>query len=115
MIDFTKPNTLYYLPGHTPSTMSMEALAQLIQSSQCFNSSETAAYMFCNRDRNRLRILYWDTQWFLNIIFPIQRGRLQWPAQEENFTEISLPQLERLLQGDAIKPPVSSILSSVTL
>ena len=46
MLDFTKPNTLYSLPGHTPSKMSLESLAQLIQSSQSFNSSETAAYMF---------------------------------------------------------------------
>ncbi len=46
MLDFTKPNTLYYLPGQTPSKMSLESLAQLIQSSQSFNSSETATYMF---------------------------------------------------------------------
>lgn len=62
MLDFTKPNTLYYLPGHTPSKMSLESLAQLIKSSQSFNSSETAAYMFFYRDRNPLRVLYWDTQ-----------------------------------------------------
>ena len=115
MIDFTKPKTIYYLPGATPVPLSMEGHAQLIQSSQSFNPHESAAYLFCNSSRNRIRILYWDTHGFLSIIFQLPKGRLKWPYQDGIFTEISSPQLERLLQGDTITPSVSSILSSITL
>lgn len=96
------------MPGSTPNNLAMESLVQLIQSSKSFNSSETAAYLFCNSRCNRLRILYWDTQWFLDLYLPIQNGRLKWPMAEVKFMEITLPQLQRLLQGDTLNPSVTS-------
>lgn len=108
MIDFTLPKKLYVMPGDSKMRQPFDITTLLIQSSQVFHPDETAAYLFCNGERNVIRIIYWDTQWFLDLRYPIHQGRLRWPSGTPKFTKISLMQLERLLRGDTLNPSIQS-------
>lgn len=108
MIDFTLPNKLYLMPGYSSIRQSRTITSGLIQMSTVFNPSETAAYLFCNSRKDVLRILYWDGEFFMDIHYPLISGTFKWPLTESKFMEISLYQLERLLQGDTLTPRIQS-------
>lgn len=106
MLDFTIPQKIYLMTGTSRMTQKMEARERLIQASPAFNPAETAVYLFCNTDKNQLKLVYWDGEWFMTLSYHIKEGRLRWPGAPIQFIEISHPQLERLLRGDTIEPSV---------
>lgn len=108
MIDFTLPDVIYLMPGSTSMRQPLSYLATLIQSSTAFHPHQSAAYLFCNDSRYILRILYWEGNSFMELRYHVEKGRFQWPGGDLKFREISLWQLERLLQGDALLPPIKA-------
>ncbi|UUX33959.1 IS66 family insertion sequence element accessory protein TnpB [Fundicoccus culcitae] len=108
MIDFTIPETLYLMPRYSPANQDRQRLCTLIQSSSAFKPDHTAAYLFCNSRRNILRIIYWDGFRFTDLVYRLERGGFVWPYTEPKFMEISLQQLERLLRGDTLNPPLET-------
>ncbi|UUX33451.1 IS66 family insertion sequence element accessory protein TnpB [Fundicoccus culcitae] len=108
MIDFTVPETLYLMPQFSPGNQALQRLLALIQSSAVFVRDKSAAYLFCNSKKKVLRIIYWDGQRFIELIYRIDGGVFQWPTTEPKFMEISLFQIERLLRGDSLNPPLKS-------
>lgn len=106
MIDFTIPSKLYLLTGSSNMRQLQERTELLIKASPVFNATETAAYLFCNSQKNLIRIFYWDGEWFMVLSYHVITGTLKWPSHEVKFQEISLAQLERLLRGDTLIPSV---------
>lgn len=106
MIDFTVPEKLYLMPGFGNTQEAFHRKTLFIQSTTVFKRNQTAAYLFCNKSKNRMRILYWDGEYFMDIVYRLESGSLKWPTTEPKFMEISLNQISRLLQGDSMDPTV---------
>ncbi len=56
-------------------------------------------FIFCNRYRNRLKILYWDRNGFCLWLKRLEKGKFPWPRNREEVEEINLEQLKMLLNG----------------
>jgi transposase len=56
-------------------------------------------FLFCNKMRNRMKILYWDKNGFCQWLKRLEKDRFPWPKNEEEVREITLEQLKMLLSG----------------
>jgi len=56
-------------------------------------------FVFCNRRRNMIKILYWDKNGFCLWQKRLEEHRFQWPRSAEEVVMIGPRQLEWLLDG----------------
>jgi transposase len=78
MLNFAdKP--VYLCCGHTDMRKSINGLTTLAQSSFSLDPFSEAAFVFCNRARNRIKILEWDEDGFWLYFKRLESGRLRWP------------------------------------
>jgi transposase len=70
---------IYLCCGKTDMRKSINGLATLVKSSFEMDPFAEAMYVFCNKERNRLKILEWDSDGFWLYFKRLERGRLKWP------------------------------------
>lgn len=70
---------LYLCCGHTDMRKSINGLTALVQSSFSLDPFSDAIFVFCNRAKNRIKILEWDTDGFWLYFKRLERGRFRWP------------------------------------
>lgn len=70
---------VYLAGGATDLRKSLDSLAAGVQSTFHLDPCSAALLVFCNRDRNKLKILEWADHGFWLHYFRLERGRLAWP------------------------------------
>jgi len=57
-------------------------------------------FLFCNRDKNKVKALYWDKNGFVIVYKRLEKGKFQFPAEaKDGHMEISSKELKWLLAG----------------
>ena len=67
---------------------SINGLMILVQESFSLDPFTDALFVFCNRSKNRIKILEWDGDGFWLYFKRLERGRFRWPSEEESSTMI---------------------------
>src|SRR5580692_1127813 len=114
MLSSIQPTQVFLACGNTDLRKSIDGLAALV--SQVFEHDlfSSSLFVFCNRDRDKLKILYWDTNGFWLYYRRLERGRFRWPKHSTQLTQaVSRRQLQWLLDGLTLEqkqahPPVSA-------
>jgi transposase len=99
------PETRVYLAcGATDMRKSIDGLAALVQARFQLDPFAPAVFVFCNRQRDKLKILYWEHNGFWLLYRRLERGHFQWPqaGQDAPTRAISPRQLQWLLDGLAM-------------
>jgi transposase len=95
-----KEKQIYLACGATDMRKSIDALTLLVQANFEMDPYTDALFVFCNRSRNRIKILEWDGDGFWVHFKRLEKGRFTWPSDEGsdtmNLTDI---ELEILLGG----------------
>jgi transposase len=92
--------TVYLCCGHTDMRKSINGLAELVKSSFNLDRFAAAVFVFCNRNRDRVKILEWDTDGFWLYFKRLEKGRFRWPkAGDEPTMVLSGEELSVLLSG----------------
>jgi len=71
---------VYLCCGHTDMRKSINGLMIMVQHSFALDPCSNAVFAFCNRNRNRIKILEWDADGFWLYLKRLDRGRLRWPG-----------------------------------
>ena len=89
---------VYLACGYTDMRKSINGLAAIVDGSFGLNPFSAAIFVFCNRDRDRIKILEWDGDGFWLYFKRLERGRFRWPdsAAERTMT-LSGDELHMLL------------------
>lgn len=81
------PNKRIYLAcGHTDMRKSINGLASIVETGFKLDPFGDILFVFCNRSRDRLKILEWDGDGFWLYFKRLEKGRFKWPASSEDTT-----------------------------
>ena len=95
---------VYLACGATDLRKSIDGLAALVTHSFNLDLFANSLFVFCNKDRDKLKILVWDHNGFWLYYRRLERGRFQWPAvvagaDGESTLAVDRRQLRWLLDG----------------
>ena len=74
-----QPVRVYLARGATDLRKSIDGLCALVSYSFELDPMSASVFVFCNRDRDKLKILYWDNNGFWLLYRRLETGRFRWP------------------------------------
>jgi len=90
---------IYVRPGATDMRKQMAGLSAVVQNLLKENPFSGNLFVFCNRRRNLLKILYWEINGFCCWQKRLEKDRFPWPKDEKEVLQITERQVRLLLEG----------------
>jgi len=85
---------IYVAVGSTDMRKGFEGLFGLVRDQLGLDPLSGHLCLFCNKGRNRLKVLYWDGSGLWICAKRLERGRFSWPSDGEQSTRVTLSQEE---------------------
>lgn len=82
MLNEVQVNRVYLACGSTDMRKSIDGLAVLVKEGFDLDPFTPALFVFCNRERNKLKILFWEHNGFWLYYRRLERGRFRWPPDD---------------------------------
>ncbi|MBE3574954.1 MAG: IS66 family insertion sequence element accessory protein TnpB [Firmicutes bacterium] len=100
MLSEPTPREVYLACGTTDLRKSIDGLAAIVSQAFALDPFSPCLFVFCNRRRDKLKILQWDHNGFWLHYRRLERGRFQWPqTPQAGPLAITRRQLRWLLDG----------------
>lgn len=77
----------------------INSLAIVVEQSMGLNPFERAVFAFCNRRRDRMKLLLFDRSGFLLILKRLEEDRFPWPRGQQAVATLTTEQLHWLMDG----------------
>jgi transposase len=90
---------VYLACGATDLRKSIDGLAAIVQLGFELDPFSQACFVFCNRGRDKMKILRWDLNGFWLYYRRLERGRFKWPPSGDSPRLVSHRELQWLLDG----------------
>lgn len=91
---------VYLACGSTDLRKSIDGLAVLVKEYFELDPFSPCLFVFCNRKRDKLKILQWEHNGFWLHYRRLEKGKFKWPAETSSATvKISRRELRWLLDG----------------
>ena len=90
---------VYLALGNTDMRKAINSLSILVEQSLDLDPFSGHLFVFCNRARTIIKILYWDINGFCLWQKRLEKHRFKWPESTEQIREIGLRELRWLLDG----------------
>lgn len=90
---------VFLAPGVTDMRKSFNGLYALVRGVFQENPLSGHLFVFSNRRRDRLKILYWDGTGLWVCAKRLEKGTFRWPDPDEKSVELSRSELNLLLAG----------------
>lgn len=110
------PPAIYLYRAFVDFRKSINGLAALIESDTSLPLDTGALFLFTNKQRDKIKILYWDDTGFALWYKRLEKNKFKWPSKEDNqvFT-LNKMELEQLLAGFTIIGHKSIKIQSFTM
>ena len=90
--------------GQTDMRKSINGLAAMVEGSFKLSPFDGAIFVFCNRNRDRIKILEWDSDGFWLYFKRLEKGHFRWPASgTEQTLTLTGEELSILLSGTRVE------------
>jgi transposase len=96
--DFTN-SRIYLKTGKTDFRKSVNGLSILVEETMKTSVTGGDLFVFCNRGKNRLKILYYDRNGFCLWYKRLEEDKFRWPKNAEDVLELTREELNWLLRG----------------
>ena len=95
---------VYLACGKTDMRKSINGLSAIVESSFKLDPFDGALFVFCNRNRDRVKILEWDGDGFWLYFKRLEKGHFRWPAVGDEATmTLTGEELSILLGGARVE------------
>lgn len=78
---------------------SINGLAAIVEGSFKLDPFDKSVFVFCNKNRDRIKVLEWDGDGFWLYFKRLERGRFRWPQSGDQATMILSPEELAILLG----------------
>ena len=92
-------HSVYLAPGSTDMRKQINGLSALVEQVLELDIFSGHLFVFCNRRRNMIRILYWRHNGFCLWTKRLEDQRFYWPERREDVLRIGMRELTWLLDG----------------
>lgn len=97
---FVEPADIYLYLDIVDFRKSINGLIVVVEQQMQLNPFRDALFIFCNKKRDKLKILYWDKTGFALWYKRLEKHRFKWPVDAElQHMSLSDQQLQWLLSG----------------
>ena len=90
---------IYLQPGITDMRKHINGLAAWVQEQMKQDTFGGSLFLFCSRDRKRLKILYWERNGFCLWVKRLEQDKFPWPQDQAAAFKIRPDELAMLLSG----------------
>ena len=90
----TPQGMVYLATGHHDMRKSINGLALVVADTLGLDPTGVHWFVFCNRGRDRLKILHWDTNGFWLHCRRLEQGKVHWPKDGKDAQEDELEALD---------------------
>lgn len=97
-VDFSRLK-IFLKPGHTDFRKQINGLTIIIAEEMKMDPLSSHLFLFCNKARNRLKIVYWDKTGFCLWLKRLEKDKFPWPKNENDTIEIDIRKLQMILSG----------------
>ena len=87
---FVEPSDIYLYLDNVDFRKSINGLIVVVEQQMELNPFRDALFVFCNKKRDKLKVLYWDKTGFALWYKRLEKHRFKWPSDSE-FISISKP------------------------
>lgn len=94
-----KSGQVYLAVGSTDMRKSINGLSILVEQAMDLNPFSGDLFVFCNRLRSIVKILYWDRNGFCLWHKRLEKDRFKWPQSVDEVISIDQRELKWLLSG----------------
>jgi len=95
---------VYLACGKTDMRKSINGLSAIVESNFKLDPFDDALFVFCNRNRDRVKILEWDGDGFWLYFKRLEKGHFRWPAVGDSATmTLTGEELSILLGGARVE------------
>jgi len=88
------PQQVYLVTGFTDMRKSINGLSIIVSDTLAMDPLSQAWFVFCNNQRDKLKILFWDTNGVWLYYRRLEQARFQWPKSAAAHTAMSIEQLQ---------------------
>ncbi len=109
MINTLEINQVYLVTGITDMRKSINGLSIIISEQLGHDPFNGSLFVFCNRHKDKLKILYWENNGFWLYYRRLEKGKFQWPTEDNQHQTqpLSYQELRWLLEGLSLIQPQS--------
>ena len=90
---------IFVQPGPTDMRKQINGLSIIVDEDLDMDPFEGNLFMFCNKKKRILKILYWDRNGFCLWLKRLEKDKFPWPMSRSETAEITREQLGMLLEG----------------
>lgn len=90
---------VYLSLGVTDMRKAINGLSLIVEQQMELSLFSGYLFVFCNRRRTIIKVLYWDRNGFCLWQKRLEQDRFQWPESEEEVLQIGPRELQWLLSG----------------
>jgi len=100
MLMFQKLPCVYLHRAPVDFRKSINVLAAIVEQQLSLQATDGSVFVFCNKSRDKLKILYWDSTGFALWYKRLEQAKFKWPTQSKDACmSLSEQQFHWLLSG----------------
>lgn len=103
--DISQAEKIFVACGYTDMRKAIDGLAAIVQQNFKLDLFSNSLFLFCGRQRNRMKALYWEGDGFVLLYKRLEDGRFLWPMTAVDVRLITGQEFRWLLEGLAIDQP----------
>jgi transposase len=103
MLNVAIVKKVHLAPGATDLRKSIDGLSAIVSAVFQLDPFSEEWFVFCNRQRDKLKIIRWDHNGFWLYYRRLERGRFKWPVESGEALCVTRRQLQWLLDGLTIE------------
>lgn len=103
MLSLTPATRIFLVTGPTDMRKSFNGLVAIVEGALKQDPLSGHLFVFTNRQRNRLKVLFWDRTGLWVCAKRLERGTFAWPVETAGSVEMTAAELALILGGIDLK------------